>query len=296
MQSSDLPNQPKTALIIEGGGMRGVFAAGVLDAFIDKRHKPFSGYYGVSAGALNLISFLSGQRGRNLDIYTGTCLEPNFISLARHIRGGNLFDLDWFFERISKQFTIDSRRFYQTLEGSPMTVVTTCTRTGYPVYHEIAPDTDKDDLFKILKASSALPMIYRSPIHIDERTLMDGSLSDPLPVIKAIEDGFNDLVIIRTRESNYRKTISSGNRLLAWQFRKQPALSSLIRQQYAIYNETLDQLDDFREQGISITEICPETPLNSTRSTRNRNRLVADYHRGYAIGYNLSGQDNSLTE
>ena len=296
MQSSDLSNQPKTALIVEGGGMRGVFAAGVLDAFVDKRHKPFAGYYGVSAGALNLLSFLSGQRGRNLDIYTSTCLEPNFISLARHIRGGNLFDLDWFFERISKQFTIDSRRFYQTLESSHMTVVTTCTRTGYPVYHEITQDTDRDDLFNILKASSALPMIYRSPIHVDERTLMDGSLSDPLPVIKAIEDGFKDLVIIRTRESNYRKTTSSSNRLLAWQFRKQPALSSLIRQQYAIYNETLDQLDDFREKGISITEICPETPLNSTRSTRNRNRLVADYHRGYAIGYNLLGQDNPLTE
>ncbi|MET4694884.1 patatin-like phospholipase family protein [Endozoicomonas lisbonensis] len=296
MQSSDLSNQPKTALIVEGGGMRGVFAAGVLDAFADKRHKPFAGYYGVSAGALNLLSFLSGQRGRNLDIYTSTCLEPNFISLARHIRGGNLFDLDWFFERISKQFTIDSRRFYQTLESSHMTVVTTCTRTGYPVYHEITPDTDRDDLFNILKASSALPMIYRSPIHVDERTLMDGSLSDPLPVIKAIEDGFKDLVIIRTRESNYRKTTSSSNRLLAWQFRKQPALSSLIRQQYAIYNETLDQLDDFREKGISITEICPETPLNSTRSTRNRNRLVADYHRGYAIGYNLLGQDTPLTE
>ncbi|MCW7551923.1 patatin family protein [Endozoicomonas gorgoniicola] len=296
MQSSDLSNQPKTALIVEGGGMRGVFAAGVLDAFADKRHKPFAGYYGVSAGALNLLSFLSGQRGRNLDIYTGTCLEPNFISLARHIRGGNLFDLDWFFERISKQFTIDSRRFYQTLESSLMTVVTTCTRTGYPVYHEITPDTDRVDLFNILKASSALPMIYRSPIHVDERTLMDGSLSDPLPVIRAIEDGFNDLVIIRTRESNYRKTASSSNRLLAWQFRKQPELSSLIRQQYAIYNETLDQLDDFRERGISITEICPETPLNSTRSTRNRNRLVADYHRGYAIGYNLLGQDNPLSE
>ncbi|AMO56058.1 patatin family protein [Endozoicomonas montiporae] len=296
MQTSDSSNQPKTALIVEGGGMRGVFAAGVLDAFLDKRHKPFAGYYGVSAGALNLLSFLSGQRGRNLDIYTGTCLEPNFISLARHIRGGNLFDLDWFFERISKQFTIDSRRFYQTLEKSRMTVVTTCTRTGYPVYHDITPDTENDELFQVLKASSALPMIYRSPIHIGERILMDGSLSDPLPVIKAIEDGFKELVIIRTRESNYRKTASSSNRLLAWQFRKQPALSSLIRQQYTLYNETLDQLDDFREKGISITEICPDTPLNSTRSTRNRNRLVADYHRGYAIGYNLFGQDKPATE
>ena len=294
MRSSENNSQAKTALIIEGGGMRGVFAAGVLDAFIDKRFKSFDAYYGISAGALNLIAFLSGQRGRNLEIYTGMCLESQFISLARHFRGGNLFDLDWFFDKIRTHFEVDSRRFFQALEKTPMTVVTTCTRTGYPVYHEIGPDTDKDELFKILKASSALPMIYRSHIKINNRILADGSLSDPLPVMKAIEDGFNDIYIIRSRESNYRKKASSSNRLLAWQFRKQPELSSLIRQQYAIYNETLDQLDEFRQQGIRITEICPSTPLSSTRSTRNRNRLVADYHRGYSEGYNLLDQSSKV--
>lgn len=296
MLSTESYKQTKTALIVEGGGMRGVFAAGALDAFIDKRVRQFDGYYGVSAGALNLISFLSGQRGRNISIYTGLCLEPNFISLSRHIRGGNLFDLDWFFDKIGNQFTMDSRRFYQSLEHRLFTVVTACTRTGYPVYHQVNKKTSTGEMFKVLKASSALPMIYRTPIEIDGRTLMDGSLSDPLPVMKAIEDGFEDLVVIRTRESNYRKTSSSSNRLLAWQFRKQPALSSLIRQQYAIYNETLDQFDVLRAQGITITEICPDTPLNSTRSTRNRNRLVADYHRGYAIAYNLFGQPADTTE
>ena len=296
MQPTESPKELKSALIVEGGGMRGVFAAGVLDAFMDRRHRQFDGFYGVSAGALNLTTFLSAQRGKNLSIYTGTCLEPNFISMTRHIKGGNLFDLDWFFGRISSSFSIDSRRFYQALEKSRFTVVTTCTRTGYPVYHKITPDTDSEELFRILKASSALPMIYRTPIEIDGRILMDGSLSDPLPVMKAVDDGYDELVVIRTRESCYRKTPSSSSRLLAWQYRKQPALSALIRQQYLIYNDSLDQLDGLREKGIRITEISPETPLNSTRSTRNRNRLVADYHNGYALGYNLIDPANQSEE
>ena len=288
MQLTDSPKESRTALIVEGGGMRGVFTAGVLDAFMDKRFRYFDGFYGISAGALNLTTFLSAQRGKNLSIYTGACLEPNFISMTRHIRGGNLFDLDWFFNRISSSFSIESRRFYQTLEKSSFTVVTTCTRTGYPVYHTVSPEMDSEELFHILKASSAQPMIYRTPVEIDDRVLMDGSLSDPLPILKAIEDGHNELVIIRTRESCYRKKPSSSNRLLAWQYRKQPALSALIRQQYMLYNDSLEQLEESRAHGIKITEICPEVPLNSTRSTRNRNRLVADYHKGYAMGYNLS--------
>ena len=194
--------------------MRGVFAAGVLDAFMDKRFRNFDGFYGVSAGALNLTSFIAGQRGRNLGIYTGACLEPHFISFARHLRGGNLFDLDWFFEKIGNQHALDARRFQKTLVNSSFTIVTTCTKTGYPVYHKIDAETDAETMFQILKASSALPMIYRDPICIEDRSLMDGTLSDPLPAMKAVEDGHDHIVLIRTRESSYRKRASSGNRML----------------------------------------------------------------------------------
>ncbi|MRI35048.1 patatin family protein [Endozoicomonas sp. OPT23] len=279
----------KTALIVEGGGMRGVFSAGVLDAFLDKRHRNFDAYYGVSAGALNLLSFINAQRGRNLDIYTGACLDPKFISIKRHLKGGNLFDLDWFFDRIGRLY-LDQGKFLQSLKGKSFTIVTTCSNTGYPVYHRIDEHSDLDQLFEMLKASSALPMIYRQPIDIDGRQLVDGTMADPLPIMKAVEDGHQHIVLIRTRESNYRKTPSSANRLMAWQFRKQPELAQLIREQYRIYNDSLDQIEQLKQQGIRITEIAPQSKLACTRSTRNRTRLVSDYHRGYSEGYALLNQ------
>ncbi|MGI9279292.1 MAG: patatin-like phospholipase family protein [Endozoicomonas sp.] len=291
MQKQQASSPTKTALVVEGGGMRGIFSAGILDAFMDKRYRQFDGFYGVSAGALNLVSFIAGQRGRNLDLYTGACLEPSFISLKRHMKGGNLFDLDWLFDRIQRQhMNID--KFRSNLRDKTFTIVTSCANTGYPVYHTFDEHFDLEQLFTVLKASSALPMIYRNAIAIDDRNHVDGSLADPLPIMKAAEDGYQHIVVLRSRESQYRKKASSANRLLAWQFRKQPEVAELIRQQYSIYNETLNNFDQLKRDGISITEIAPDIQLNSTRSTRDRARLVSDYHRGYSAGFSLLQQFN----
>ncbi|WP_448216731.1 patatin-like phospholipase family protein [Endozoicomonas sp. 2B-B] len=291
MQKKEASSLTKTALVVEGGGMRGIYSAGILDAFMDKRHRQFNGFYGASAGALNLVSFIAGQRGRNLDIYTGACLETHFISLKRHMKGGNLFDLDWLFDRIQRQhMNID--KFRNHLRDKTFTVVTSCASSGYPIYHKFDEYFELEQLFTVLKASSALPMIYRSTITINEKNHVDGSLADPLPVMKAAEDGYEHIVVLRSRESHYRKKASSSNRLLAWQFRKQPEVAELIRQQYSIYNETLDSFDQLKRNGISITEIAPDTSLSSTRSTRDRARLVSDYHKGYSAGFSFLQQLN----
>ncbi len=269
--------------------MRGVFTAGVLDAFHDKRFRHFDAYYGVSAGALNLTSFISGQRGRNLEIYTGLCQNPKFISLSRFLRGGHLFDLDFFFEKINRQHSLDYRRFKQGLASRAFYTVTTCTDTGVPTYLDISEDTRQETLTTVLKASSALPMIYRNAIKVDNKYLMDGSLSDPLPVMKAIEDGYNDIIIIRTRPVNEHKKASTTGRLLAWQYRSKPVISELIQQQDSIYNNSIDDLHGFNEkEGITITQVAPQSPLSSSRNTRDRAKLVADYHLGYTEGYALT--------
>ncbi|WOG25685.1 patatin family protein [Endozoicomonas sp. 8E] len=291
MQKKEASSLTKTALVVEGGGMRGIYSAGILDAFMDKRHRQFDGFYGASAGALNLVSFIAGQRGRNLDIYTGACLETHFISLKRHMKGGNLFDLDWLFDRIQRQhMNID--KFRSHLRDKTFTVVTSCASSGYPIYHKFDEYFELEQLFTVLKASSALPMIYRNTITIDEKNHVDGSLADPLPVMRAAEDGYEHIVVLRSRESHYRKKASSSNRLLAWQLRKQPEVAELIRQQYSIYNETLDSFDQLKRNGISITEIAPDTSLSSTRSTRDRARLVSDYHKGYSAGFSFLQQLN----
>ncbi len=269
--------------------MRGVFTAGVLDAFHDKRLRPFDAFYGVSAGALNLTSFLSGQRGRNLQIYTGLCQEPGFISLSRFLKGGNLFDLDFFFEKINRQYSLDLRRFQQTLESKKFCVVTTCINSGTPHYLDVDENTRQDQLMRILKATSALPMIYRDSVQIDGNELMDGSLSDPLPVIKALNDGYRNITLIRTRPVDHLKKNSTTRKLLAWQYRNKPVVSELIRQQSSVYNTCLDDFSEVIQQEHAIlTQVAPTSPLNSSRSTRDRARLVADYHLGYAEGYAIA--------
>ncbi len=274
--------------------MRGVFSAGVLDAFLDKRLKDFDHYYGVSAGALTLSSFISGQRGRSQNLYTNLCLEPRFISMSRHLKGGNLFDLDWFFDKVSLQYSLDELRFKEQLANKQFTVVTTDTDNGTPCYQIIDESCSRQTLNQTLKASSALPVIYRTPIIIDDKPMMDGSLSDPMPVLKAIQDGCTDIILIRTRPVESRKKSSTSSRMVAWQFRRQPEIAELIRQQYKRYNDSADQFDSLTlSDNINLIQIAPEQPLSSTRSTRNRARLVADYHLGYSQGFAFARQMHS---
>ena len=293
MQSIENSLSPKKALVVEGGGMRGVFTAGVLDAFLDKRLRDFDSYYGVSAGALNLTSFISGQRGRSLNLFTNLCLEPEFISMARHLKGGHLFDLDWFFNKVDMQYSLNTNRFREQLQNRQFTIVTTNIESGDPVYKAISSATSTREMTNVLKASSALPMIYREPVVIDEKPLMDGSLADPLPVFKAIADGCTEIILVRTRPLADRKKPTTSSRMFAWQYRRQPIIAELIRQQYSIYNQSVDQFDALEQsnvENIKLTQVAPLSPLSSTRSTRERARLVADYHLGYSQGFALARQ------
>ncbi len=271
--------------------MRGVFTAGVLDAFLDKRVKDFTGYYGVSSGALNLSSFIAGQRGRNLELYTNLCLNPEFISVLRHLKGGNLFDLDWFFQKISQQNTLNFIRFKNKLASEHFTVVSTCIKTGKAVYNKIDRTTSNDLISDILKASSALPMIYRKPVMVNSQALTDGSLSDPLPIQKAVSDGFNQIIILRTRPVEFRKKTTTGSRIYAWKSRQMPAVAKLIKDQNKIYNRAAEFADIPAQDGsVKLIQIAPEKNLSSSRGTRQRNHLVSDYHYGYSIGYAFAEQ------
>lgn len=275
--------------------MRGVFTAGVLDAFLDKRLRYFNGYYGVSSGALNLSSFIAGQRGRSLNIYTNLCLDPVFINVMRHIRGGNLFDLDWFFQKIAQESALSIRRFRHLLIDCQFTVVNTCIESGQPVYHRIDDKTPNGLINDMLKASSALPMIYRSPVLVDGQPMSDGSLSDPLPVQKAINDGHDQVIVIRTRPAHFRKKITAAARLLAWQQRISPAVGRLIKNCHTTYNQSIENAQTLAlKNNVQLIQIAPEKHLKTSRGTRQRNLLVADYHHGYTLGYQIAEQLTTL--
>ncbi|WP_157673565.1 patatin-like phospholipase family protein [Endozoicomonas ascidiicola] len=281
----------KRALIVEGGGMRGVFTAGILDAFIDKRVPLFDGYFGVSSGALNLSAYLSGQKGLSLDLYTALCNDPDFISVRRHLKGGHLMDLDLFFQRLAKSSRFNIPAIFKKLQTSHFCVVTTDVETGKPVYHGINQNHTADEFLNILKASSALPVLYNSSVMINDLEMTDGSLSDPIPYRKAIADGFDQIVILRTRPLNFRKSNSLKSRFYAWKSREKPSIGQLIKDQDQIYNLSADFIEQLTiEDNVEILQIAPTSPLQTSRKTTVRNHLVADYHQGYSMGFALSEQ------
>ena len=279
--------QNNIALVVEGGAMRGIFAAGVLDGFLENSFNPFTHFYGVSAGALNLSSFLAGQHGRNYEVYMRYTLNPEFINLIRFLKGGHLIDIDWLLEHSLKEVPLHSHRIFE--ENIPFYVGVTNVRTARTEYFSVR---EKEEFEHILKASSALPLFYRSFPRINEIPMTDGGLQDPIPVQKAIDDGANKILVIRSRKKDYTKSVGAFDRLMSFIFRRNPHLSSLLIDRAESYNQTL-QLIRNPPKGISILEICPPDSFSISRLSRSKQ----DLEDGYRIGVDeatkaISGWNN----
>ncbi|MEN6466632.1 MAG: patatin-like phospholipase family protein [Syntrophaceae bacterium] len=143
------------ALVVEGGAMRGVFSTGVLDGFLEAGFNPFDLSIGVSSGASNLAAYLAGMHGRNAKIYLDYSLRPEFLSYRRFILGGHLLDLDWMWETTIREIRLDLEAIYS--RRRPFIAVLTDVMTGSAFYRF----TGASDLEQTLKASSAMPLVYR---------------------------------------------------------------------------------------------------------------------------------------
>src|ERR1700733_1524752 len=173
------PDPRRIALVVEGGAMRGIFAAGVLDVFLEQSFRPFDMAFGVSVGATNVLSYLAGQHGRARRCFLDQMSRPQFIDPWRMLRGGHWLDLDWLWEAITREDPLDCGAV--AASGVEYAIVTTCARTGLPRY--LTPSCD--DILETLKASCALPFLYRHTVRVGADELVDGGISDPLPVREA---------------------------------------------------------------------------------------------------------------
>ncbi|HPB83123.1 MAG TPA: patatin family protein, partial [Spirochaetota bacterium] len=187
----------KSALVVEGGGMRGVFSAGVLHAFGEIGFDPFDLYIGVSAGACNLASHLAGQNDRNFDIIMRYSSTGKFINPLRFLKGGHYMDLDWLWDITIREYRLDLKKIFMDLatEDKEFIVVTTSMNTGRVMY--LRPD--EGTLEEYLKASSSLPVLYRNILKIDGEEVTDGGIADPVPVIEAYRRGARTITVIRSR-------------------------------------------------------------------------------------------------
>lgn len=270
-----------SALVVEGGGMRGVFSAGVLDSFGNAGFDPFDLYLGVSAGACNLASHLAGQYGRNFHIYSTYSITPGFISLKRYLRGGHFMDLDWLWDSTIRDYRLDLKRIFGKLkkENKEYIIGVTSIETGSPVY--LYPDADS--LEHLLKVSSAIPLLYRNILNTGTENALDGGIADPIPVLEAYRRGAEKITVIRSRPSEYVKKKSTLAFLLPVVFRKYPALAKALINRADIYMKSVEFIKN-PPADLKIMEISPPPDMAADRVTKNLTILRETYNTGIECG------------
>lgn len=282
-------NQGKSALVVEGGGMRGVFSAGVLKAFGEAGFDPFDLYIGVSAGACNLASHLAGQYDRNLHIILKYSSTGRFISAWRFIAGGHFIDLDWLWEITIKECRLDLDRIFRHLEHNRKEYLITATsmESGEPLY--LVPNNAT--LEHYIKISSALPFFYRGSLFTGFEYAIDGGIADPIPVFEAYRRGADRITVLRSRPPGYVKERDFTAPLYPFLFRKYPALLKKMEQRHTLYMESVDFIDN-PPAGVEIFEAAPPEGLKVSRITKNRNLLLSGYEAGMSAGEKLIKEYN----
>ena len=265
-----------TGLVLEGGGMRGVFTSGVLDNFMD-RGICFPYAIGVSAGACNGLSYISGQRGRakysNIDLLQ----QYKYIGFRHLIRQGNIMDFKLLFEEFPNRIIPYDYDAYAKNRCRYEMATTDC-ETGKACYLEERNDPSR--VIDIVRASSSLP--YVCPIaKVDGRSMLDGGISDSLPVMRARELGYSKNVVILTRNRGYRKS-NKPSWVPLFFYSKYPALRDAIRNRNMDYNKQIAMVEELEARG-EVVVICPEKPIEVGRMERNAERLLALYNEGYEL-------------
>lgn len=263
-----------TGLVLEGGGMRGLYTSGVLDFFIDKNiYFPY--VIGVSAGACNAVSYLSRQKGRSKKVNVDYVRDKRYISFGRLIRNKELFGIDFIFNDIpNKLCPLDFDSFNNAKET--FVVCTTDCVTGNPMYYY--KDNTKE-FFDTIKASMSLPFISKT-VQFKDKYLLDGGISDSIPIKKSISDGNSRNVVILTRDVSYRKKPFIIKKLAQKFYPQYPNLVETICKRHQIYNQTLEYIDKLESED-RVFVIRPLMPLTVKRIERNPKKLLALYEQGY---------------
>lgn len=264
----------KIGLVLEGGGMRGVFTCGVLDYFMDNDiYFPYA--IGVSAGACNGLSFMSRQRGRakysNIDLLA----KYKYISLKHFIKKRNIMDFDLLFDQFPNSIIPYD---YAKYAASPhrFEMVTSNCLTGEPNYYEEKSNPDR--IIDIVKASSSLPLMC--PIaYVDETPMLDGGITDSIPVKRAMSQGYEKNIIVLTRNQGYRKE-GKDIKVPSFIYRKYPEMRKALNNRNVLYNQQLELVETLEAEGKAFV-IRPKNRMIVDRIEKDTNKLLALYEEGY---------------
>ncbi|MGP1525375.1 patatin-like phospholipase family protein [Prevotella multiformis] len=270
-----------TGLVLEGGGMRGVFTSGVLDAFM--KHRLYFRYIvAVSAGACNGLSYASRQPRRarisNIDMLA----KYNYIGLRHLVTQGCIFDPELLYHRFPYELVpFDYDEYFRNCRrGYRFEMVMTNCETGFTEYlTETSGNTHR--LNELARASSSLPYVCKI-VMIDGKPMLDGGIVDSIPVMRAIEAGHETNVVVCTRNKGWRDT-GRDHKQPKFVYRNYPRLRVALSHRVEAYNQQLDKVDELEEQG-KILVIRPERPVVVGRMEKDISKLEALYEEGFLLG------------
>ncbi|MCI8268836.1 MAG: patatin family protein [Lachnospiraceae bacterium] len=262
----------KTGLVLEGGGMRGIYTAGVLDVFLEKGIV-FDGVIGVSAGVIHGCSYVSGQRGRSIRYYKRYCTDWRFMSLRNFLLTGDMVGEKFCYHDLPD--LLDPYD-YEAFKRSPTEFYATCSNieTGKAEYLKL---NDMKTQVDIMRASASLPCISKI-VRIGGKKYLDGGCTDSIPVRAFRKMGFRHNVVVLTREAGYVKQAEM-NRLVRLRYFRYPRLVRALERRHEEYNKTIRYLRRLEKAG-EIFILSPSRVLTIGRMEHNPKKLQKTYDLG----------------
>lgn len=264
-----------TALLLEGGSLRGLYTAGALDTLME-REIYFPAVAGVSAGALNAVNYVAHQPGRSASINLRYRKDPRYFGPMAAFHGGSLFGLNFMLKNLSQSIPFDYDTFYHGSQR--MVAVATCVQTGKPAYFEKGK-TDFD-FFESVRASASLPLVS-VPVRLGKFSYLDGGCSCPIPLHWAQTEGFEKTVIITTRQKGFRKTPPSQRMINLYDdfYGRNALFMATLLTQEVRYNALMEEIDALEEAG-KIFVLRPADPVDISRFEKDTDKLLNLYNRG----------------
>ena len=284
-----MEKQKRIGLVVEGGGMKCAYNAGILDAFLE-HEITFDYCIGVSGGAGNLATYLAGQQGRNLRFFTEYIHSPDYFGLKSFLKTGDMFGLQYIYGTLTNSDGKDPLDFTALMKNpTDYQVVVTNALTGKPEY--FGKDAMKQDDYRLIMASCAIPVVCR-PVELNGVPYFDGGLTDAIPANHALEAGCDRLVVILSKNRDYIRKPQSMRFLYARRCRKYPEIISLIDHRHTEYNKNLREVFALEREGKAFVFAPSRSIQVGTYSMKEEAEREL-----YALGVeNFNGQHDALTK